>query len=185
MSDSNTYASSPSSFFDSLKLSVPYQGIHKCRIGPFALFDTVLTILVCLLIWYYTAPRCWGTGRFVIFLCLVFLLSVPIHMYFGVETEGVKRVRAWWNGNDSEQDNPSTKDTTTSSSLSTTLSNHLNTVKSLFTGSSSSSSSNSPSPSEPEAQISGAGQDTDYYPLDREDWRASPFTTQYQDFSQI
>jgi len=168
----DTYNSTPSdSILDTL--SQPGQGIHKYRIGPFALFDTVLTILVCWLIWYYFAPKCWGTGRFVLFVCAVLLLSIPIHMYFGVETEGVK----WWR---KLSGSPSSDDVYGMGNDSSSISSHLNTVKALFTGAKSSTPNGGQ-----EVQIAGAGRDTDYYPLDEEDWRAAPVDTQYQTFSQI
>ena len=74
----------------------PGEGPHRVRIGPFALVDLALTVVVAVIVWYLWAPRCWSYGWFVVALVLLLALTVPVHMAFGVETAGVRLARQWF-----------------------------------------------------------------------------------------
>jgi hypothetical protein len=152
----------------------PGEGIHRYRIGPFALVDTVVTILVSLILWHYFAPPCWGNGRLVIFICFVLVLSLVVHKMVGVNTAGVQIFDSWWNG---------TPGYTTSDS-SGSMSPSFNSPRTRMFQSDDLNAFSSGEPSV--IQVAGPGQDTDkYYPLARDNWRAAPVNEQYQDFSQI
>lgn len=146
----------------------PGQGVHAARIGPFALVDTLATVIAFAVVWYYFAPKCWGTGRAVLCFLLVLLLTVPIHMAFGVETAGVKLARRMWF--DSDSNSPSSR----FSSMK----------RRLFSDSADGSSSDNTDPT-PTPRIAGPGQDTDSYPLAADWWRAAPVDETNQDFSDI
>ena len=136
----------------------PNTGLHSTRLGPFALFDTVLTVLITAAVWiYFRSDRCSGfdLGSLVGLIVVVLLISVPVHMLFGVETAGVKLARK----------------------LITSIGSALKTTQSTF----SSIKESSPVPSSPDT----SAQTTDSYPLDADCWRAAPVDETDQDFSDI
>lgn len=68
-------------------LGAPNMGIHRARIGPFAFWDLVGTIILAAITAYY-----FGKGRFAFFWHLLgwFVIGEILHMLFGVNTAFVK-----------------------------------------------------------------------------------------------
>jgi len=76
------------SFRDAIRRAAgqPGEGIHRYRLGSFALVDALATVLVFGGLYYWFAPRCWGAGHAVVYALLIVLLAIAVHMLFGVHT---------------------------------------------------------------------------------------------------
>jgi len=171
----------------------PNEGVHKYRVGDYALVDLLLTIVITCALFYYYAPPCWGYDKLVLIVLGVLLLSIPIHMLFGVDTEGVRQFKklVGWGNNGGV------------SNLKIVMGNKLRSGLGKFGSSDSSSSDYSPwstssgvwtgtGTGSGESQISGPGQDVDIYPESVDSypfapdyWRAAPAHISTQRFSNI
>lgn len=58
----------------------PNSGIHKCHIGPFAVFDTLATLVASLVI-----ALLLRRNVLVVF-CILFVIGELMHVLFGVQT---------------------------------------------------------------------------------------------------
>ena len=72
----------------------PEKGVHKYTLGGFAAVDTIGTAIISVIIAYklsYTSIKC-VILSLLIFVLLV-LISIPIHMLFGINTRLVRKYR--------------------------------------------------------------------------------------------
>jgi hypothetical protein len=151
----------------------PGTGVHAVRIGPFAAVDLLGTIVVSVLLWWYFAPRCWSVLWMAVFVLAVLALSVPVHAALGIDTAAVKMARRWLGRSQHL------------SSQYTTSGGDGGGPVGRFSSSSSSSSSRLSATNSATSQVSGPGRDVDSYPLDVDQWRASPVDPSVQEFSSI
>ena len=74
----------------------PGSGAHALRLGPFALVDVALTVVVGWALFRWLAARHPSLrGNLACFLVGLLAATVPVHLLFGVETAAVRMLRAW------------------------------------------------------------------------------------------
>jgi hypothetical protein len=76
----------------------PDKGVHKYRVGGFALVDTLATVLVAVLITWFLHKRCSTLSSEVLVFLQVFVWLVVVgeimHLLFCVDTAGVRALHA-------------------------------------------------------------------------------------------